>query len=115
MYERWLTTRLVSFDFIPWQTINAELPFSDRAAQGHPAILNHPTVLGGLWENLEQSGDWRFCSLTEAEHWTGLPAPIPTLTPPRGDVRVGQQAKGPDLPLTQRTPSRPLLRHTWEV
>lgn len=91
---------------------SAQIDFlSDRTAQGHPAIQQHPTILGSLWQDLEQQWDWGFCSLTQPECWIVLPAPIPTLTPPRGDL-VCQEAKDPGLPSAQRTPSQTLLSHT---
>lgn len=40
-----------------------------------------------------------------------LPAPVPTLTPLRGDLGVCQQAKDPGLPLTQSPFSDPAQPH----
>lgn len=82
--ERWLNTRLVSFDFIPWQTFPAELPLR----QACPRSPSNPESSHSSRRPLAEFGtevELELCSLTQAKHWVVLPAPIPTLTPPGGD------------------------------
>lgn len=79
--ERWLNTRLVSFDFIPWR---AELPLR----QACPRSPSNPESFHSSRRPLAEFGtevELELCSLTQAKHWVVLPAPIPTLTPSGGD------------------------------